>query len=83
MTNNLLSIQLKVFEKFKLYTLVTTMLTSHEFTYEKPDPESLKYILQEFNIQPDETIVIGDSMTDITWGETCNLRSILYKKIWI
>lgn len=80
MTNNLLSIQLKVFEKFNLDTLVMTMLTSHEFIYEKPHPQSLKYILKEFKIQPHETIVIGDSMSDISWGETCSIRSILYKK---
>jgi HAD superfamily hydrolase (TIGR01509 family) len=80
MTNNLLPIQLKVFQKFELEELVLTMLTSHEFTYEKPHPESLEYILQEFNIQPKEAIVIGDSPSDIAWGESRGIRGILYTR---
>lgn len=80
MTNNLLPIQLKVFDKLKLEKLVYTMFTSHEFIYEKPHPQSLKYILREFKIQPEDAIVIGDSESDVVWGEICGIRSILYNK---
>lgn len=77
MTNNLLPIQMKVFEKMGFEKYVKTMLTSHEFTYEKPHPESLLYIMDKFKIRPEEAIVIGDSQSDLAWGQSVGIRSIL------
>jgi phosphoglycolate phosphatase len=77
MTNNLLPIQLKIFEKFQFEKYVQTMYTSHEFLYEKPHSESLEYILNKFQIQPTEAIVIGDSQSDIKWGESFGIKSLL------
>lgn len=77
MTNNLLSIQLKVFQKMGFESYVKTMLTSHEFTFEKPDSESILYILDKFKIQPEEAIVIGDSKSDVEWGSIVGIRSYL------
>jgi HAD superfamily hydrolase (TIGR01549 family) len=77
-TNNLLHIQLKVFEKLNLNYLVDTMFTSNEFFYEKPHKESLEYILNHYEVSKNETIIIGDSIAnDIAWGEINGINTIL------
>lgn len=78
MTNNLLSIQLKVCDKFNLNKYIDMMFTSNEFIYEKPNKEPLDYILNYYNVTNDNVIIIGDSLeSDIKWGTDNNIKTIL------
>lgn len=78
MSNNLLHVQLKVCNKFKLHNYVDALFTSNEFYYEKPHEECLKYILNYYDVQNHEVMIIGDSVTnDIEWGKNNNIKTIL------
>ena len=78
MTNNLLSIQLKVCEKLNLNSYIDMLFTSNEFIYEKPDKECLDYILNYYNVYKENVIIIGDSIeSDIKWGKENNIKTIL------
>jgi len=79
MTNNLLNIQMKVCNKLELYNYIDNLFTSNEFIYEKPHHESLKYILEYYNVNKDEVIIIGDSIEcDIAFGKNNDIQTIYY-----
>ena len=42
----------------------------------KPDPASLKHILEELNIKPEETVYIGDSDIDVYTGQNAGVQVI-------
>jgi len=78
MTNNTLHIQLKVCNKFDISKYIDSVLTSNEFLYEKPHNECLQYILNKYNVNNDEVIIIGDSeLNDIQWGVNNNIKTFL------
>lgn len=82
LSNNLLDIQLKVCNKLGLDNYINSLFTSHEFFYEKPDNESLMYILNYYNVKNQEVIIIGDSIkNDIQLGINNNIKTILCDNI--
>lgn len=42
----------------------------------KPDPEVVNHILEEFNISQEDAIIIGDSPVDILAGQNANIDTI-------
>jgi len=42
----------------------------------KPDPESLLYILNKFNIKPENAVMVGDTKTDMLAGNNANVDTI-------
>ena len=78
MTNNLLEIQLELYEKFKLDQYIDMIFTSNEFCFEKPHIESLKYIMEYYKIyNKNDIVIIGDSDTDIKYGTLNGVKSLL------
>lgn len=71
MTNNTLEIQIKVIKKLDMK--VAEIFTSNEFFYEKPDSVSLGHILEKYNVEPSEALVIGDSQSDADWAKCMNV----------
>jgi phosphoglycolate phosphatase-like HAD superfamily hydrolase len=79
MTNNLLQIQLEVLYHLDLEQYIHKVFTSNEYQKEKPDSTSLQHILQSHykHIPKHKVIMIGDSTSDILWGEQEGVKSIL------
>jgi len=78
MTNNLLSIQLKVCNKFGLNKFIDALFTSNEFMFEKPHEDCLNYIINYYGYNKNEILVIGDSIeNDIQWGKNNGIKTIL------
>lgn len=78
MTNNLLSIQLKVCNKFGLNKLIDALFTSNEFMFEKPHEDCLNYIINYYGYNKNEILIIGDSIeNDIQWGKNNGIKTIL------
>ena len=44
---------------------------------EKPDAESLRYILDRYNCDPRDALIIGDSASDLEWGANNGVRVII------
>lgn len=78
MTNNLLSIQLKVCNKFDLNIYVDALFTSNEFMFEKPHEDCLNYIIDYYGYDKNDIIIIGDSIeNDILWGSNNKIKTFL------
>ncbi len=57
------------------------LITSEEVSAEKPDPAPLDLALRKLRSRPEETWVIGDSLTDdIAAAQTLNLTSVWFNR---
>lgn len=45
----------------------------------KPDPTSLNYLIEKYNLNKDDVYYIGDRKLDIDFGENANVKTIFYK----
>lgn len=52
---------------------------SHKIGYRKPDVQAYKYVLEENNLCPDETLFIDDSIQNIEAAKTLGLQTIFLK----
>jgi HAD superfamily hydrolase (TIGR01509 family) len=48
-----------------------------QYKKSKPDPEGLRMCMQKLNVLPDETVYIGDGITDITAGLAANVHKTI------
>ncbi len=55
-------------KKLDLRSYVTTVLGGDSLPTKKPAPEPLLYIMKEYNISPEHTLMIGDRIYDIQAG---------------
>ena len=46
----------------------------------KPAPDAFKLFQQYFRVQPDETLMVGDSENDMLFAKNCGIKGILYRK---
>jgi FMN phosphatase YigB (HAD superfamily) len=70
------TIQLKVCKKLKIN--VDALFTSNEFMYEKPDIDSLEYIMNFYDVSNNDILIIGDSIaTDILWAKNKNVKALI------
>lgn len=42
----------------------------------KPDPEIVNYIMGQLNIEPKDTVIVGDSKSDILTGKNAGIDTI-------
>lgn len=42
----------------------------------KPDPSMLNYIMDKFNVKPNECVMIGDTITDIQFAANAGIETI-------
>ena len=66
MSNNNLDLQLEVIDKLDIKC--TELFTSNEFLYDKPDKTSLEFIMNKYNVNVNDIISIGDSISDFKWS---------------
>ena len=48
----------------------------NSFVTKKPDPEGARKLLEEVNVRPEETVIVGDSHVDIETGRNAGLWTI-------
>ncbi|MCX6730698.1 MAG: HAD family hydrolase [Candidatus Roizmanbacteria bacterium] len=63
--------------QFNLAPFVDLSISADEVLKPKPDPEAILKATTFFHIKPEETIMIGDSKSDILMGKTAGSKSIL------
>ncbi len=54
-----------------------TILT-REHTHVKPDPETVRYILNEWNLPPEKVVMVGDYIHDIECGNDAGVHTCFY-----
>ena len=75
-TNKKQFITEKILIDFKIEDFFDCVLGSNSKIKLKPDTEMLEYCLNEFNIIPEQAIMIGDSSNDIIPAKTLGMKSI-------
>ena len=59
---------LKILDALSL-DMFDAVVTFDDTDKRKPDPESLYVLLSEFGVSPEQTLVIGDTVTDISYAQ--------------
>ena len=56
-------------DKYNLNNYVDEIITSDDIFNPKPDPESINFLSNKFNLPTDNIMIVGDSVTDIQLGK--------------
>ncbi|MFZ1010436.1 MAG: HAD-IA family hydrolase [Candidatus Sulfotelmatobacter sp.] len=48
----------------------------NSFATKKPDPEGAQKLLEEFDVRPEETVIVGDSHVDVETGQNAGLWTV-------
>jgi len=81
-TNMIRALCTAMFEKFNLYGYVDTMCTLSDVKREKPFPDQMDLILSKHDIPKEETLMVGDSVTDAEFAKNSGVRLALLDQPW-
>ncbi|UCD00631.1 MAG: HAD family hydrolase [Promethearchaeota archaeon] len=76
LTNNKSQYAEEVLEKFNLTKYFDTIIGFNDVSEVKPSPEGIQIILKKWNLNPKDTIFIGDMTTDIEAGKAAKVKMI-------
>lgn len=62
---------------FGLMDYIDYIVTCDDTDKHKPDPEPVNLVLEHFNIEPSEAIMVGDSMFDIKCAHNAGVKAVL------
>ena len=65
----------KIIEHFNLSEYFNAIMGRREGVAHKPSPEPLLLICSELNINPDESLMVGDTEMDILCGQNANVKT--------
>jgi phosphoglycolate phosphatase len=65
-----------IVEALGLGTFFSQIYGGNSFATKKPDPEGARKLLEENNVRPEQTVIVGDSHTDVETGKNANLWTI-------
>jgi phosphoglycolate phosphatase len=68
-----------IMEKYDLWQYFEMVVTALDVKNPKPNPESIEKIIQEFNLNKEEAIFVGDSDVDQQTAKSSGVRFIAYK----
>ncbi|MCX6733029.1 MAG: HAD family hydrolase, partial [Candidatus Roizmanbacteria bacterium] len=63
--------------QFELAPYIGICISADEVTKPKPDPEAILKATTFFQINPEESIMIGDSKSDVLMGKAAGSKSVL------
>ena len=64
-------------EKFELMDVLDCIVTADETEKHKPDPEPVLFALKSLNCQPEEAIMVGDTVMDMGCGKAAGVKAVL------
>jgi phosphoglycolate phosphatase len=65
-----------IVEALGLGPFFTQIYGGNSFATKKPDPEGAHKLLEEIGVQPEETVIVGDSHVDVETGRNAGLWTI-------
>lgn len=68
----------QAFELFPIKKYFDLLLTKEDVTNHKPDPEVILKAIDTFHATPGETVIIGDSKSDLGAAQNAHIDSILF-----
>jgi phosphoglycolate phosphatase len=76
LTNKPVGPSRKIVDALGLGPYFSQVYGGNSFATKKPDPEGARQLLSENMVAPEQTVIIGDSHTDIETGHNAGLRTI-------
>jgi phosphoglycolate phosphatase len=76
LTNKPINPSIAICEALGLSPYFFRILGGNSFSTKKPDPEGLRALMQEANVRPEETLMIGDSDVDVMTARNAGTWSI-------
>jgi putative hydrolase of the HAD superfamily len=68
-----------ILEQHGLTDLFDAIVISSEIHHAKPEPEAFRAILDTLGVEPEEAIMIDDSLTNIEGAERIGMKGILFR----
>jgi phosphoglycolate phosphatase len=65
-----------IVEALGLAHFLTQIYGGNSFATKKPDPEGARKLLEESGVRPEETVIVGDSHTDVETGINAGLWTV-------
>ncbi|HLA69466.1 MAG TPA: HAD-IA family hydrolase [Bacteroidota bacterium] len=63
-------------EEFGLKDLFDSVVTGNDVVNHKPSAEGIQKILDQFNLKPEEAVMVGDSVSDIKASRSAGVRIV-------
>ncbi len=67
-TNKKGEFTLPLLESLNMRQYFDVVVSGDDFPERKPDPTPLRHIMQKVNVRPEQTLLVGDSVTDVKTG---------------
>src|SRR5258708_24636708 len=64
-------------DQFGLTGYFESIVETTRYTQHKPHPEGLLLSMEDLGVSPDETIYVGDGVSDIGAGKAANVRAVV------
>ncbi len=64
------------FQKLKIKDKVDFTITADDIKKSKPDPQTVQIVLNKLNLNPEETLLVGDSIHDIEAGKRAGVKTV-------
>lgn len=77
-TSSKRSTVLPIIKKHHLNKLINVFLGKEDVVAYKPNPEAIHKVIELLNVQPNQTIVMGDTDKDIQAGKNAGVTTILF-----
>jgi len=61
---------------FHLEPYISMVVSANDVTHHKPHPEPVQIILEQLQVRPEETVVVGDASFDILMGRAAGCRTV-------
>ena len=74
------SATMDILKELDICDYFTLIITSENNFKRKPDPEGINYIINKYNLNPNDVYYVGDRPLDVLCAKNANVKSILYKK---
>lgn len=68
-----------IMERFHLWPFFDMVVTALDIKNPKPHPESIEKIIQNFSLNKEETVFVGDSEVDQQTAQSSGIKFIAYK----
>ncbi len=78
LTNNTITIDILLREKFKIHHLFDYVFVSGEIGLVKPDPKIFEYVLKKLKAKPEECLFVDDNSENIKSAEKLGFYTILF-----
>lgn len=68
----------QILKDAKIYDYFTDIITSDSGFPRKPEPNSIQYLLEKYDMNPGKTVMIGDRDLDIQAGKNAGVKTIFF-----